>query len=252
MAITQLHMRFLWGAFDLDVAEGQTPAYVGSTQYATLGPDATPDGGIGVRRATLVLDRSAASPADDDALMHFDFLNITAGAPDDTWITSDYTTLEGFLSTYFAAVAALIPAYVQFKRVLWHRIGPGVVPPNPAERILDFGSPASASGSQLLPPQCASSITFRTGVRRSWGRTYLPLGAVLATNGRLTNAQADTLATATDALHGSAAGADFHPVVVSNHLNSALGIETVEVDNVVDIIRRRRWKHTTYRKLIVA
>jgi hypothetical protein len=86
-------------------------------------------------------------------------------------------------------------------------------------------------------------------VRHSWGRTYLPFGGSLV-DGRATNANCDAIANATNTLFGSAAGNDFHPVVVSKALNSALGIDTLEVDNVVDIIRRRRWKHTTYRKLV--
>jgi hypothetical protein len=48
----------------------------------------------------------------------------------------------------------------------------------------------------------------------------------------------------------AAATADFYLVVYSSHLNSALAVEAVEVDDVPDIIRRRRFKVQTYRKII--
>lgn len=252
MAITSAHVRLLWGAVDITVAQGQTPGYVGATQYATLGASAVGAGGIGVRRATLAVRRTAVAPADDDCNMHFDFVNYTGGSPDDTWTSADFTSVESLLTTWFNAVKVSIPAYCELYRIAWHRAGAGVAKPNPAERILDIASPISASGSQLLPPQASSSITFRTGVRRSWGRTYLPLGTVLATNGFLPTTVADSLCTATQSLFTSARSADFLPVVTSLHLASALGIETVEVDSVVDIQRRRRWKHTPYRKLLAA
>jgi hypothetical protein len=41
---------------------------------------------------------------------------------------------------------------------------------------------------------------------------------------------------------------DFAPVVFSVQRNSALMIESVAGDDTVDIVRRRRWKHTNYIK----
>jgi hypothetical protein len=250
VAITSVHVRFFWGALSADL-EGSSPSYGYPTQYATLGPSASPAGGIGVRRATLLLDRlTVASPADDAALMHFDFLNITGGAPDDTWITSDYTTLEGLINTWWGTIKTYVPTWFKMSRILWHRVGPGIPLPNPAERILDISSPVAGAASSSLPPQAACAITFRTGVRHSWGRTYLPLGTgVSAGAGRLSSAATDAIAAPNATLFSAALAADFHPVVVSNRLNSALGIDQLEVDDVIDVIRRRRWKHTVYRKL---
>jgi hypothetical protein len=241
MAITQRHVSFLWGAFEVDAAEAQTPAYLAATDYATLGADAA--AGTAVRRATLVIDRTAATPSDDDMTMHFDFVNITGGAADDTWITADFTTLEARLSTWFLAVKPYVPTYARFSRVLWHRVGPGIAKPNPAVRILDIASPQSGTSGPTLPPQCASSITLRTGLRRHWGRTYLPFTAPLTTDTRVSSAQRVAITGATVALLNGAYSDDFHPVVVSTTRNRAFGVEAVEVDDVVDIVRRRRFKH---------
>lgn len=235
----------------MDVAYAETPGYAKPTQYATLGADATAGVGIGVRRASLLMDRSLASPSDDDGMMHFDFLNITAGAPDDTWTTGDYTALEALLTTWWGAAKAYVPTWWRLHRYTWHRVGPGLPKPNYAERIVDIASPVAGIGATGLPPQCATAITFRTGVRHSWGRTYLPFGGSLSL-GRANSAHLDIIAAATKTLFDGALSTDFHPVVVSKTLNSALGIDTIELDDNVDIIRRRRWKHTVYRKLLAA
>ena len=39
-------------------------------------------------------------------------------------------------------------------------------------------------------------------------------------------------------------------VVVSRSLQAALGVEQIEVDDNLDVVRRRRWKVSTYKKLV--
>lgn len=252
MSITYLHVRGLWGGIDVTEAFAQTPSYAIATDYANLGDSAAPGSGIGVRRVTCVLDRKTAVPADDDMNMHFDFLNITSGNPDDSWIPADFATLEGFLDTFFGAVASQMPSWARVVRYSWHRVGTGVTQPNPAVRILDKTTAIVGSAAPKLPPQCACSITFRTGLRKHWGRTYLPIAASTDSGGRVPSSVYSTIATAAQSLFVSARGADFLPVVVANSLQSTLGVEYVETDDVVDIIRRRRWKHTVARSVLAA
>jgi len=239
----------LWGAFDLTFAQGTTPNYA-TTQFVTGGTSAVAGSGIGVRRATLVIDRTASQAGADNAVMHFDFLNFTSGSPDDTWITADYTTLEGFLSTWMTAVATSMPSGWKFTQIIWHRVGTGITKPNPAERNVTLGTPITGSGGTNHIPQAACSITFRTGVRRSWGRTYLPWGMPVGAGLMLTSAQCDSIASSTNTLVTSSATNDFQLVVVSAPLRSALTVESIEVDNVYDVIRRRRWKKSTYKKIL--
>jgi hypothetical protein len=47
-----------------------------------------------------------------------------------------------------------------------------------------------------------------------------------------------------------AAAADFALVVYSKALSAALVVERIEVDDNLDVIRRRRWKSSTYRKIL--
>lgn len=238
-----------WGAFDFATDANRAPGY-SSSQYASAGASAAVGAGAGVRRATCILDRSTYSPALDPATMHFDFMNITSGAPDDTWTTTDFTNLETALKAFYTSLTGQMQGLNKFTTVSWHRVGPSAPIPNPAERISTVTATQPTGTANAVPPQVASSITFRTGVRKSWGRTYLPVGASFLTDGRLNNATTDAIAGAADTLLKAAATNDFYLVVWSKHLNSALAVEAVECDNVPDIIRRRRFKTQTYRKII--
>lgn len=241
----------LWGALDLTAAQAQTPSY-GPTQIVSGGSSAAVASGVGVRRATLIFDRTGLDAGLDVATCHFDWLNITSGAPDDTWITSDYTGMETRIQTFVTAIQAYFPTTVKLTQIVWHRVGSGVSKPNPAERVLVLSTPISGSQSgSALAPQMACSLTFRTGVRKSWGRTYLPYSIPVSTaSPYASNGNVDTIATAAHTMVTSSATADFNLVVVSKPLSSSLNVEQVEVDNVLDVIRRRRPDKSTYRKIL--
>ena len=78
----------------------------------------------------------------------------------------------------------------------------------------------------------------------------LTQAAIGGAEGLFSHAFADNIANAAGTLLTSAAGSDFPMVVTSVHLSSVLGIEHIQVDDLVDIQRRRRWDHPTYRKLV--
>lgn len=246
MAYTKTRVRLFWGALDVESETAKYPTY-GATQYVSLGEDASMGAGVGVRRATLLLDRTLATIADDASEMHFDFLNNTADAPDDTWTAADYATLETALQAWWTTVKIYVPTDTRLSRILWNRTGPGIPKPNPAERITDI-TPVPGTATRACAPQCASAISLRHPIRRSWGRTYLPIGAAAASNGRMSTSDADTMVAGTVTLFNAAKAADFAPVIVSKTLNSALLIENVTCDTTIDIIRRRRWKHRAYQK----
>jgi hypothetical protein len=241
--------RFLWGAVDWE--SGSNSPYDTGDTGANLGTSAAAGVGVAARRAVLHFDRTAVRASEDDAEMHFDFLNYTGGTPDDSWTSGDYTTVEAYLATWWASVKPYVMTNVSLREIRWYRAGPGIVAPNPAERVHAVGV-AGTSASQKLPQQVACSITLRTAVRRSWGRTYLPAltTTFLASDGSFTSSAIDAVANATGTLATSAAGGDFPLVVVSKHLSALLHVEQIEVDDVPDIIRRRRFDGTTYRKLV--
>lgn len=248
MAYTRL--RALWGG--LDWQHGTENPYT-TAQTKSLGTSAAPgSGNIGVRRSTLVFDRNSYTPADDDINCHFDWLNITGGNPDDTWTTTDFTTLETLLQAFWTSLLVYVAPNTKLREIRWYRVGVGITPPNPAERV--FTLPTMIAGTTtgaVGPPQMCSTITFRTAVRRSWGRTYLPVTPTLTLGtARLGTALVDLIAGSANTMVNSAASSDFHLVVTSKHLSASLNVEKLECDDVSDIVRRRRWKHTSYRKIL--
>lgn len=236
---------FLWGAID---AESGAPPYHGD-EVVSLGSDARSGSGVGVRRSSLVFSRiSPTTFGEDVAVMHFDWLNFTSGNPDDTWTESDFTSVEANLGIWFDLIASSISSLYTFKEVRWYRIGTGVTPPNPPVRVKPIAKPGTAGG-KLLPPQCASSISLHTAPRRNWGRTYLPglVGEDTETNGTLTAAFVNALQGATVQLYGNLALGDIAMVVMSKTRAAALSVEAIAVDDIVDIIRSRRWEHPQLR-----
>lgn len=246
MALTAYtRFRFLWGA--LDFQNGANVPY-GTAQSGTLGTNALT--GVACRRSTLVIGRGTGN---DPAEIHFDWLNMTGGAPDDTWTTGDFTTMETALLTWYTSMKVYLSPSWNLQEIRWYREGEGVVAPNPAIRVLPSGTAGTASFGSL-PPQVACSITFRTASRKSWGRTYWPLGALNSSGdiaaGRFSNTLVDAVAGFTNTLVTSAASNDFYLVVTSKTKHALLVVESVEVDNVPDVIRRRRWKSATYKKIL--
>ena len=250
MSVTAFtRLRMLWGGFDWQ--HGTDHPY-STSQTVTGGTSAVASGGIGVRRCAITIDRASQHGGADAALMHFSVLNMTSGAPDDTWTSTDYTQAETAISAFFSSMATYWPTGYKVTIYNWYREGDGVVKPNPAERQTVLTTPIAGSGSgHLEAPQVATTITFRTGVRHSWGRTYFPAVNLTGNNsGNITSGNVDAIAGYAQTMVNSLASNDLHLVVVSKPLHASLNVEHVEVDDNFDIVRRRRWKSSTYKKIL--
>lgn len=187
----------------------------------------------------------------DLAETHIDFLNLTGGVPDDTWIDADYVTCEGLITAFLTSMKPHMTNNYKWSEIAWYRHGYGIVAPNPAMRITTISIPGTNTGGQL-PPQLAQTLTLRTGSRRHWGRLYWPnvISGELDVTGQQTSAAVDVWAGFLNTLVTNAYSAEF-PVVVTSLTEAAVfNVEHVEVDSNVDIQRRRRWKQTAYRKIL--
>jgi hypothetical protein len=247
MAITNpyFHLRMFWGAFDVSYG---TPEYSG-VALQSGGASAAVGSGVGVRRAVLEFTQTAPGTiVDDKRVTHFDFLNLTGGAPDDTWIDSDYSKLEAQINAWFNGISDHVSQEAAWVTVKWYRVGTGLFPPNPAVRVTPVAG-AGTSASTVLPPQVAMSITFKTARRPQWGRMYLPSLTTnsLGTHGSFSAAACDQIGAATDGLVKAAKGDDMHLGVLSKVAGSFFTVEQLQVDDVADVIRSRRWKNTTHR-----
>jgi hypothetical protein len=180
--------------------------------------------------------------------MHFDFLNFTGGTPDDTWNAGDYAQMDSNIGNWWTSMQNLVTTRYKLQAIRWYRVGTGVVPPNPPEHINIIDTAGTATGVEL-PPQVACSISLHTAARKNWGRTYLPglVASSVDTGGVFDSTTVHSIAQHTNDLVAAAASNDFGLVVLSGVAGSALTVERIDVDNVVDIIRRRRWRNPTYR-----
>lgn len=239
-----IRLKCFWGAIDITLTDEQVYT---APQVKSLGTSAAATGGIGVRRCQLVFSRIPASGVEGTAVTTIDFLNLTGGNPDDTWVDADFTTLEGHLDTFWGVCKAYAPAYTTLDQLRWYRIGLGVGHPNPPVRITDRNVSGTGTGSSM--PQQAVSVTEKTPVRRAWGRMYLPLNtySMFDTSGRIASSVSGTIAAAAGTLYSAAAAAEYVPVVYSRKRSKTFSVESIQVDDLADVIRSRRWANPVTR-----
>jgi hypothetical protein len=179
------------------------------------------------------------------------WINLTSGEVDTSWITADFTSVESAFETFWGAVGSGIPNDFRLEEHRWYGFGSGVAAPNPPARITTLATPLVGTGTATSPHQLATTVTLRTALRRHWGRFYLPISASwLAAGGELPQASVDPIAAAARTmLTVTPAAQGVTPVVYDRARKIAFGVTAIEVDSVPDIIRRRRPRDTTYRKI---
>lgn len=169
-------------------------------------------------------------------------------------------TVEGFLDTWWTTCKTKFTSHWVLTAYSWRDISasgpysthaPNVVLPSPTWRTTVKSVAGTVSGT--LADQTAMSVTFTTPSRRHWGRSYMPAPAAagLDSTSRFTSAYVDAIAGAWDTLFNSMGtnATVFVPVVWSARYRGALSLVGVKIDDVPDVIRRRRPKIKTYEKL---
>lgn len=200
----------------------------------------------------------------------FHFLKLDgAGNPTITWVDADYTALETALDTWWTALKPAFYSTIALGQYRWYASGPDwdvtPAPYNPARRITERNvAGTDATGS--FPPQVAMSVTEKTASRPTWGRFYLPAPGqnINAVEGLIATATVDTIVAATVAMYNTARAANKIPVVFTRARGeytrkdgtvlppkaaSAHSVDSIQMDNVFDVIRSRRWETVTYRKV---
>jgi len=236
-----LRFRFAWGLVDFQNDPGGPTYHAGNTQSPIAA-------NILARKMTVEWDRSAQGL--DVAQTHFDIANVTNGQLDDSWTDADFSAVEQDFFTFWNAIKIQIPSTIVLSTLRWYRVGPGATPPEPAVRVTPVSSAGTSTGPQL-PTQVAENITLRTGLRKAWGRAYLPAvsSTHLTQDGYWPNADVDQVADQMNAFVLAMAAQDFHLVVYSPTHQQAYNVEKIAVDNVFDTQRRRRHRTFTHRKV---
>lgn len=234
-------------------------------------PVATYTGSYELRKLEVRWSRTpTVGVVQDPAICTFHLINITSGTPDATWTDADYASVEARFDTWWTTnLNDFYKAETKLFEYVWRADGPAFKPfgssLSPTLRI----TPKSIAGSNagafaMLPPQCACTVTEvvpstytafgvgvpgstpgtgRTQVRNRWGRFYMPPpSSQYLDDGRWANGFTDTLADDTKTLYDGLVTDQFIPVVYSPTTGSAWGVEEIHVDDIVDVIRSRRFE----------
>lgn len=172
-------------------------------------------------------------------------------------LASEQAAVETILNTMWTSYMALMADNILQRDYRWHEVDPDKYKVKndqyfdvlgPAVRLTTSARGGAVSASRM-PDQVAVTCTFRTAGRKHWGRIYLPGLARTqyeATYGRVANpaAVASPLRTAINSL----ASAGYELGVWSPRGRAFLTITRLDVDNVPDVIRRRRPKQSSARQ----
>jgi hypothetical protein len=115
--------------------------------------------------------------------------------------------------------------------------------------------PIAGAATQYGAPQCAMTHTEKTTYPRHWGRAYWPFvgSQLIAPSGHFDTVHVDAHAAALQSVYHNLMVAEFFPCVPTTMAlkvpsRNLLGITSIQVDNVADVVRRRRTHQTTYKK----
>src|SRR5262249_54437151 len=134
----------------------------------------------------------------------------------------------------------------------WHDWDINDVALGPADRVTSRSVAGTTGATSRLPDQDAQTVTWTTASRRHWGRVYLPgigFNRIDNTTGRWASTQVDAAALHFHTLATSLVAGGYDMVVVSRQFHALLTIDTISVDDIVDIQRRRRAKQASYHKI---
>lgn len=233
-------------------------AYSGTTVQV-----ATYSGTFELRKVQFIWsENDQATPKDDARVATFHLIKLSGGVPTDTWVAGDFTALDSAFTTWWGNIKSQFCSQVTWDRIKVYKAGPAIVPPQPPVYDADKNVIATGATNAALPPQSAVSVTEIAGSKRYWGRFYLPPpdSGKLSTYGRLDTTAQTAIADHTDTLYTALKTANLEPVVYRAALPeretkagttlparnaSAWTVEKIQVDDVMDVIRRRRWKYPT-------
>jgi hypothetical protein len=210
----------------------------------------TPENAVQLQCSFL---RVPGTTDEDVAVTTHNFVNYTGGAVDPSWDSGDFSTVEGEMTAFWTAVGAYMKSTTVLHQYRWYEKSkeseiPGTT--QPPLRVTSVNQ-AMTSTSGALPPQCAVSVTEKTGARKNWGRFYIPsltTQALEVAGGRILTTFVDIVAAAARDLYEDCAEAELVPIVWSQKHKHGWAVESIQVDNTFDVIRRRRWDTPTYRK----
>lgn len=206
---------------------------------------------ISVSKSQLVFDRTTPVGTREDVMVAGLWWCAPAGSNSAFLSSADKTALDTAIAAWWTTMKAQTTTQYTLRETRWYDYSPLSSRPGPVDKVT-ASAVAGTSASGRGPDQIAITSTYKTASRKHWGRTYWPtLNAVVytANYGRFSTTVCDTLANATRTLFQTTGSSGLVcPVVVSIGHKAVMGIRELQVDDVPDVIRRRRDKMATYRK----
>lgn len=220
------------------------------------------------RRLTVRFSYTASTDTADDAYCGFDFVKIIGGIISNDWADADYVAVE--LQMFAILEAWKVNETTQYAADLfrWYRraynpYGTMVGDPPKLQVFAPSGPPARISPTTSTgiltttqATQVSLSVTERTAFPHNWGRFYLPgfAASKLDPSGHAATATVDALGTAIRAAFTSIMGTGIFPVVPTTQVDrkpayGLLTLDHIQIDDVPDVIRRRRLKSPIHRYL---
>lgn len=190
-----------------------------------------------------VFDREALSPGEDVAVMTMHIRKTLDNFED--FADMDDQARDHFVgqtASWWTSVRPSITQYITFRELRFYDVPdlPGAPMGDPV-RVQPVGTAGSAT-SGALPPQISLSVTFITDTRLWWGRFYIPgiSRGTCSDHGRVDPTVCNSIATATSLLTNRS-GTGGSLVVFSRKHWTHKDPTTVQVDDIYDVIRRRRF-----------
>ena len=209
----------------------------------------------------LVFDRQTLRPDEDDAVITMHVRRKDWALPDVFEINDNFRDMFVIaLDAWWAAIRGFVTQHITLREARFYAVPEGG--PFPAKdprghmgdpvKIHNFSNPGTGT-SGALPPQVAISVTFKTAQRLRWGRFYLPhpARATLTDKGAIDPAAADAILQGTHNLT-SRSGNGLCLVVFSHKYWNHSDPEQIQVDDIFDVIRRRRYSRPQYRQTLSA
>jgi hypothetical protein len=208
------------------------------------------------RRVQFQFTRTTPTGTSEDrAMFKLDIVNYTGGQIDDTWNPADFAACETVLTAFWNNLKPWIANNFTLTEYRWYRMSFREVmttthrfaETGPPVRIMPVGTLGSSTATPL-PYQNALSVTLKTPDRKHWGRFYIPgitTGILAAEDGRVEPTLPDNFADMTAQMINDLWESEYQIVVPITQHNKVLGgqlstVKSVQVDDIVDVIRRRR------------
>lgn len=242
-----------------------------SEQAATPVQVTTYNAPFEVRRVQMSWDMDGGGLAKEDVrVCTWHLMKLTAGVPDAAWVAGDFTTAKTAFETWWAAVKLWFPDNLQLTSLKFYKEGPAIVPPQPPVFSQTYAL-IGTSVAVCLPPQVSMSVTEKAGDKLHWGRFFTPAPAITKTGpvnalssfGRWGPEIIADIGGATETMYESLNASNLQVVVYRAPLpvrqtaadkragvvpgslparaGSAWSVTDLQIDDVPDVIRSRRY-----------